>query len=166
MNKLAKIGLIGGLTLGAAWLIKLETMSNKLVTKLSNPRIHKADLSGIYFQTEIQLQNPTQNSMTITKPVVSISTNGVFIAGNKPESKKYFVKPLESTMIDTLEIVIPWTILLKYISTIYNNVPKIIIAYQENKKDEILKLIAIPLEMKYSLYADGLFYESTPEKIE
>ena len=166
MNKLAKIGIIGGLTLGAAWLMKLQIMSNKLITKLSNPRIQKVDQSGIVFRTEIELRNPTKNGMTITKPVVSISTDGEYITGNKPESKTYIIKPLSPLTIDTIEIVIPWLNLVKYASGILFKSSKIIAAYKANKKDEILSLLAIPLEIKYSLYADGLFYESKPQKIE
>ena len=56
--------------------------------------------------------------------------------------------------------------LVKYASGILFKVPQIIAAYKANKKDEILSLLAIPLEIKYSLYADGLFYESKPQKIE
>ena len=166
MNKLAKIGLVGGLTLGAVWLLKLQVMSNKLMSKLSNPRIHKVDKSGIVFRTEIQLHNPTKNSMTITKPVVSISTLGTYITGNKPEQKKYIIKPLSTTMIDTIEIVIPWINLISYFSGILLQVPKIIVAFKAKKKEDILKHLSIPLDMKYSLYADGLFYESKPQKIE
>ena len=166
MNKLAKIGIIGGLTLGAVWLIKLETMSNKLVTKLSNRKISKASLSGITFCTDLILENPTKHSMTITKPVVSILTNGKYITSNAPESKTYIVKPLSTTTIQRIEIVLPLTLLAKYATGILKNAPQIVITFNAKDTSKVLKLISIPLEMKYSLYADGLFYESEPQKIE
>jgi len=156
-----KIGIFGGLTLGAAWLFKLKTMSSKLKSSLSNPRIHKVDLKGIAFRTEIKLQNPTKNSMTITKPVVSISTNGNEITSSNPESKSYTIKPLSVTMIDTIELIIPWT----SFTDILTKIPAIIAAYKAGKTKSILKELAIPLEMNYSLYADGLFFESTPQKL-
>ena len=161
MNKLLKIGIFGGLTLGAAWLFKLKTMSNKLISSLSNPRIHKVDLSGIAFRTEIKLQNPTKNSMTISKPVVTMTSNGSNITSSNPESKSYTIKPLSVTMIDTIELVIPWTSL----SGVLTKIPALITAYKSGQTKSFLKTLAIPLEMNYSLYADGLFYESDPQKL-
>ncbi len=161
MNKLLKIGIFGGLTLGVAWLFKLKTMSGKLISSLSNPRIHKVDLNGIAFRTEIKLQNPTKNSMTITKPVVTMTSNGSNVSSSNPESKSYTIKPLSVTMIDTIELVIPWT----SISGVLTKIPALIAAYKAGKAKSILKELAIPLEMSYSLYADGLFYESDPQKL-
>jgi len=62
MNKLLGIGITGGLVIGIVKLLKMKTVSDRMVSNLSNPRIHKVDLSGIAFRTEIKIQNPTKKT--------------------------------------------------------------------------------------------------------
>jgi hypothetical protein len=165
MNKWLKIGIAGGLALGAIKLFRMKTVSEKMVSNLSNPRIHKVDLKGIYFRTEIKIQNPTKNSMTITKPAVTLTTKGKYITSNSPEQKEIIIKPLTTTDIDTIEINIGWSTLAGYVSGIVGKVPAIIAAFKKKDIKGIATALAIPIEMKYSLYANGLFYESVPQKI-
>jgi hypothetical protein len=91
MNKLLGIGIACGLAFGIVKLLKMKTVSEKMVSNLSNPRIHKVDLTGIAFRTEIKIQNPTKNSMTITKPVVTLSSQGKYITSNSPEQKSIVI---------------------------------------------------------------------------
>jgi hypothetical protein len=165
MNKWLKIGIAGGLVLGAVKLFKMKTVSEKMVSNLSNPRIHKIDLSGIYFRTEIKIQNPTKNSMSITKPAVTLTTNGKYITSNSPEQKEITIKPLTTTDIDTIELNIGWSTLAGYVTGIIGKAPTIISAFKKKDLKSIATALAIPIEMKYSLYANGLFYESELQKI-
>jgi len=165
MNKLLGIGIVGGLVFGAIKLFKMKTVSEKMVSNLSNPRIHKVDLSGIYFRTEIKIQNPTKNSMSITKPAVTLTTNGKYITSNSPEQKQITIQPLTTTDIDTIELNIGWTTLAGYVSGIIGKAPIIIAAFKKKDLKSIAAALAIPIEMKCSLYANGLFYESEPQKI-
>ncbi|HEY4785164.1 MAG TPA: hypothetical protein VIH57_03910, partial [Bacteroidales bacterium] len=151
MNKLLKIGIVGGLVFGAVKLFKMKTISNKMVSNLSNPRIHKVDLKGIAFRTEIKIQNPTQNSMTITKPVVTLSTNGKYITSNNPEQKSYVIKPLATTSIDTIELSLAWSTLAGYVTGIIGKAPQLIAAFKTKDLKAMAAALAIPLEMKYSL---------------
>jgi hypothetical protein len=165
MNKLLKIGIVGGLVFGAIKLFKMKKVSEKAVSNLSNPRIHKVDLKGMAFRTEIKIQNPTQNSMTITKPVVTLSTNGKYVTSNNPEQKSFTINPLTTTDISTIELSIPWTALAGYVTGIVGKAPQLIAAFKKKDMKAVAAALAIPLEMKYSLYANGIFYESTPQKI-
>jgi hypothetical protein len=165
MNKLLTIGIAGGLIYGAYKLIRMKNTSGKVVSALSNPRIHKVDLKGIVFRTEIKIQNPTKSSITITKPVVSLTTNGTSIAGSSPEAKTFTIKPLATTNLGTIELSIPWTSLVSYVSGILGKIPALIAAYRKKDMKAIAAALAIPMEMKYSLYANDIFYESTPQKI-
>ncbi|MFT3738499.1 MAG: hypothetical protein QM786_07055 [Breznakibacter sp.] len=165
MNKWLKIGIAGGLVLGAIKLFKMKNVSEKMVSNLSNPRIHKVDLTGIYFRTEIKIQNPTKNSMSITKPAVTLTTNSKYITSNSPEQKEITIKPLTTTDIDTIELNIGWTTLAGYVTGIITKAPTIIAAFKKKDLKSIAAALVIPLEMKYSLYANGLFYESEPQKI-
>ncbi|MFN8208097.1 MAG: hypothetical protein U0T82_11905 [Bacteroidales bacterium] len=165
MNRLLKIGIAGGLVFGAVKLFRMKKVSDKMVSNLSNPRIHKVDLSGIAFRTEIKIQNPTRNSMTITKPVVTLSTNGKYITSNSPEQKSFTIQPLTTTDIDTIEIPISWSTLAGYIKGIVGKAPELLAAFKKKDMQALTASLAIPMEMKYSLYADGLFYESTHQKL-
>ena len=87
MNKWLGIGVLGLLSAGAFKLFHLKQFSDKLMINLSNPRIHKIDSKGLAFRTEILLQNPTKYQLTITKPYITITTNGKFVSGSTPEQK-------------------------------------------------------------------------------
>jgi hypothetical protein len=163
MNKLLTIGIAGGLIYGAFKLIKMKNTSGKIVSALSNPRIHKVDLSGIAFRTEIKIQNPTKSSITVTKPVVTLSTKGNPITNNSPEAKTFTIKPLATTNLGTIELTIPLTTLLSYASGI--KIKNIVAAFKKKDMKALGAALNIPLEMKYSLYANNIFYESAPQKI-
>jgi hypothetical protein len=165
MNKLLKIGMAGGLVFGIVKLLKMKRVSDKMVSNLSNPRVHKVDLTGIVFRTEINIQNPTKDSMTITKPVVTLTTNGKYVSSNSPQQKTFTIQPLATTTIDTIEIPIGWTTLSGYVSGILGKIPEFITAFKNKDKTALAKALAIPLEMKYSLYANGIYYESETEKL-
>lgn len=165
MNKVLKIGIAGGLLLGIAKLLKMKKVSDKIISNLSNPRIHKVDLGGISFRTEIKIQNPTKNSMSITKPVVTLTTRGKYISSNSPEQKSFTIQPLATTTIDTVEIPIGWTTLAGYVSGIVGKVPAMVTAFKAKDMNALAKALSIPMEMKYSLYANGIYYESETEKL-
>jgi len=163
MNKLLTIGIAGGLIYGAFKLIKMKNTSGKIVSALSNPRIHKVDLSGIAFRTEIKIQNPTKSSITVTKPVVTLLTKGNPITNSSPEAKTFAIKPLATTNLGTIELTIPITTLLGYVSGI--KIKDVVAAFKKKDTKAIGAALNMPLEMKYSLYANNIFYESAPQKI-
>lgn len=165
MNTLFKIGIFGGLVLGVYKLLGMKRVSDKMVTSLSNSRIHKIDLKGIAIRTEINVSNPTKTTMKITKPFVTLTTKGKYITSTTPENKEFTINPLTETKIDTIEIVVPWTILAGYIYGIFGKIPQILAAFRTKDLTAVGQALAIPLEMKYSLYANGLSYESEPTKI-
>jgi len=149
VNKLLGIGIAGGLTLGIVKLLKMKSVSDKMVSNLSNPRIHKVDLTGIAFRTEIKIQNPTKNSMTITKPVVTLSSNGKYITSNSPEKKSIVIQQLRTTDIDIIEIPITWSSLAGYLTGIIIKVPALIASFKNKDLKSVAATLAIPLEMKY-----------------
>lgn len=165
MNKWLKIGIAGGLLFGVFKLFKMKTLSDKMVSSLSNPRIHKVDLSGIAFRTEIKIQNPTQNDMTITKPVVTLTTKGKYITSSSPENKEFAIQPLATTTIDTIELVVGWTTLAGYVTGLLLKIGSLIAAFKKKDIHGLMAILSIPLEMKYSLYANGIYYESDPQTI-
>lgn len=88
---------------------------------LVKPRVHKVDLSGIILRTEINIENPTRFTMNITKPVITLMSNGKYITSTKPEQKSVQIKPMDTSTIDTIQIVIPWTTVAAYVSDIVSS---------------------------------------------
>lgn len=86
MNKLLGIGLIGAGAFGLIQLLRMKNVGDSISTKLVNPRVHKVSLTGIFFRTEVSINNPTRDSITITKPVVTLTTN----KKNPPEHQEIF----------------------------------------------------------------------------
>ena len=165
MNNLIKIGIVGGLAFGAYQLFSMKRVSEKIVASLSKPRIHKVDLRGLIIRPEINIDNPTKSSVRITKPVITLTSKGKYITSSHPENKEITIKPLATSQIDTIELVVPWTILAGYIIGIIGKIPKILAAFKAKDITAFGTALEIPMEMKYSLYANGMSYESKAEKI-
>lgn len=165
MNKILGIGILGALAFGVYKLFGMKQISEKVVTHLSKPRVHKVDLRGIALRTEIKIDNPTRFSMNITKPIITLTTGGKYITSTRPEQKSVVIKPMDTSMIDTIEVVIPWTAVAEYAGDIISKIPELTEAWKKKKVGDFAKALAIPLEIKYSLYANGLFYEAEPQKI-
>jgi hypothetical protein len=165
MKTIFKVGIVSGILYGAYRLIGMKRVSEKAVTTLINPRIHSVDLRGLIVRTELDVANPTKTKMKITKPVITLTTNGKYITSSTPENKELTINPLSKTRIDTVEMTVPWTILAGYVVGILGKIPRIIAAYKTKDMKAVGTALAIPLEMSYSLYANGLSYESEPEKI-
>jgi len=165
MNKVLGIGLIG---LGAYGLIKLLRMKNvgdSISTNLVNPRIHKVTLQGISFRTEVAINNPTKDSVKITKPVVTLSTNGKLLSHSNSENKTITIEPLNVSQIDTIELVIGWTTIGPFVTGILKKIPQLIAAFKPGSTNDIGQILGIPVEMTFSTYANGIFYQSTPQKV-
>jgi len=165
MKTIFKIGILSVIALGTYKLLGMKKISEKVVTSLSNPRVHAIDMRGLVVRTEINVANPTRSTMNITKPVITLTTNGKYIASSRPENKVFKILPLAETKIDTIEVAVPWTILVGYVGGLLAKIPQIIAAFKTKDMNAVGEALSIPLEMQYSLYANGLSYESEPEKI-
>jgi hypothetical protein len=108
MNKLIGIRLLTTAGFFLLGMIKAQNVSENSTFKLANPRIHDVNMGGISFRTEIAVNNPTQDSLNMTKPVVSIWSNGKVLTQSLAENKTIQIKPLSVSSIDTIELVLPW----------------------------------------------------------
>ena len=165
MNDIVKYCIGGAIVLGIYKVMEIKTVSENIVTSLSNPRIHKIDMKGLAIRTEISVDNPTKGQIKISKPVVTLTTKGKYITSSHPENKQILIKKMTTTIIDTIEVVIPWTILIGYVAGLIGKIPQLVKAFENKDLTGIAKALEIPLEMKYSLYTNGLYYQSQPEKI-
>ena len=166
MNKLFRIGLFGL----ASWFIlrmaRAQNVSENALFSLVNPRIHLVNLAGISFRTEIAVNNPTKDSLNLTKPVVSIWVKGKVIGQSVAENKQIQINPLSVSKVDTLELVLPWTALSKVLGSVITQIPTLINAFKSKKFNQALSNLNLPLEMSFSTYVNGIFYQSQPEKLQ
>jgi hypothetical protein len=51
------------------------------------------------------------------------------------------------------------------ISNIVSKVPAVITAFKSGNKKNLIDQLGIPIEMSFTTYVNGLFYESEPSKI-
>lgn len=165
MSKILKIGLVAGVGLLLARLMRWKTTTDMLNFDLKEPRVHSVDLQGIHFRTEIAVHNPTKTKIKVTKPVITLTTNGKFLATSLPQNKEFVFEPLATSMIDTTEITLPWSSLGSYALNIFSKFSQIKAAYLKNDIKLLGSLIGVPLEMSYTLYSGNIFIKSQPQKI-
>ena len=104
MRNLLRFTLIGVAAYGVYRLLQMKNVSDLVTVRLLKPRIHKVDLSGLVFQTEVAINNPTRDSVTITKPVVTLTSNGNMLSQSDSANLSYKIAPLSVTMIDTISL--------------------------------------------------------------
>jgi hypothetical protein len=166
MNKLIGIGLLTTAGFFLLRMVKAQNVSENSTFKLANPRIHDVNLGGISFRTEIAVNNPTQGSLNMTKPVVSIWSNGKVLTQSLAENKTIQIKPLSVSNIDTIELVLPWTNLPKVVGSIITQIPALISAFKTKKLSNVLASLNLPLEMSFSTYVNGIFHQTPPQKLQ
>ena len=165
MNKLVGITLGAVAVYGIVRLLKMQNVGDQTNISLVNPRVHAVNLGGLSFRTEVAINNPSKDSVKITKPVVSVKSKGKLLSQSNAENKEIIIKPLGVTQIDTIELQINWMTLTGLISNIVSKVPAVITAFKKKKKKNLIDQLGIPIEMSFSTYVNGLFYESEPSKI-
>jgi hypothetical protein len=165
MNKLVGITLGAAAVYGIVRLLKMQNVSDQTNISLVNPRVHSINLGGLTFRTEVAINNPSKDSVTITKPVVSIKSNGKLLSQSNAENKEIIIKPLGVTQIDTIELQIGWMMLSGLISNIISKVPAVITSFKSGNKKNLVSQLGIPMEMSFTTYVNGLFYQSEPSKL-
>jgi hypothetical protein len=165
MNKLVGITLGAVAVYGIVRLLKMQNVGDQTNITLVNPRVHSINLGGITFRTEAAINNPSKDKVTITKPVVRVLSNNNLLTQSNAENKEIIIKPLGVTKIDTIAVSINWMTLTGLISNIVSKVPAVITAFKSGNKKNLIDQLGIPIEMSFTTYVNGLFYESEPSKI-
>ena len=165
MNKVVGIALGAGLVYGIVRLLRMQNVSEVANARLVNPRIHSVTLGGISFRTEVEINNPSRDSVKLTKPVVTLTSKGKMLTQSDAEDQIITIKPLGLTKIDTIELELDWFTLKGLVANIIKNVPKVIAAWKAGDKKNLIALLGVPLEMNFTTYVNGLFYQSEPEKL-
>jgi hypothetical protein len=165
MNKAVGLVLGAGVVYGIVRLLRMQNVSEMANAKLVNPRIHSVNLGGITFRTEVEINNPSRDSVKLTKPVVTLTSKGKMLAQSDAEDKIIAIKPLGITKIDTIELELDWFTLKGLVTNVIKNIPKAIAAWKAGDKKNLMTILGVPLEMNFTTYVNGLFYQSPSEKL-
>ena len=165
MNKV----IIAGALVGGALLIKrgldYNALSKNVTVDLYKARIHSVSLSGIIFATGVRIKNPVNIQVSITKPTISLTTNGSLLGSSPVENKTVKIKGLSETDLGTLQLTLPWLPLIQFIGTGFN-LSKILEAWKTKNAATLAKAIKLPIEIAVSLYVDStMFIKTKPIKI-
>lgn len=165
MNKVVGIALGAGLVYGLVRLLKMHNVSDMSTMKMVNPRIHSINLGGLNFRTEVEVNNPSRDSIRITKPVVTLTSKNKFLTQSDAENKEIIIQPLAVTKIDTIELELSWSTLAGLIKNIVTKIPAVITAWKSGNKKNLVAQLGVPMEMYFTTYVNGLFYQSPSEKL-
>ena len=165
MNKVLGIAIGAGLVYGMVRLLKMQNVSDVSTMKMVNPRIHSINLGGLTFRTEVEVNNPSRDSIRITKPVVTLTSKNKFLTQSDAENKESVSQPLAVTKIDTIELELSWSILAGLIKNIVTKIPAVITAWKSGNKKNLVAQLGVPMEMYFTTYVNGLFYQSPSEKL-
>ena len=165
MNKVLGIAIGAGLVYGVVRLLKMQNVSDVSTMKMVNPRIHSINLGGLTFRTEVEVNNPSRDSIRITKPVVTLTSKNKFLTQSDAENKEIVIQPLAVTKIDTIELELSWSILAGLIKNIVTKIPAVITAWKSGNKKNLVAQLGVPMEMYFTTYVNGLFYQSPSEKL-
>ena len=165
MNKVVGIALGAGLVYGLVRLLKMQNVSDMSTMKMVNPRIHSINLGGLTFRTEVEVNNPSRDSIRITKPVVTLTSKNKFLTQSDAENKEIIIQPLAVTKIDTIELELSWSILAGLIKNIVTKIPAVITAWKSGNKKNLVAQLGVPMEMYFTTYVNGLYYQSPSEKL-
>jgi hypothetical protein len=174
MNKVGKVVIAGLGIFGISKLfsaVQAYNVTEEMSINILNPRIIKADPNpisgGLEVGFELQLQNPTKGSLRVTQPYMQILSGKSVIAQSPVSQKEYTVKSLSELTLDTIKFKLGWlTIVSTLISKKYG-IPTDLTLIQKvswiiNNYKSVVN--TLDLSIRYTSYANGLFYEDI-EKI-
>lgn len=165
MNKVVGVALAGVALYGLVRLLKMQSVSDLASFTLVNPRVHNVSLAGMSLRTEVAVNSASRDSVKITKPVVVLTSNGRFLTQSMAENKVIEIRPLSITNIDTIEIVLNWSILRSVVANLIKKIPLMIASFKKGNSKNLISQLGIPMEMYFITYVNGLFYQSEPEKL-
>ncbi|REJ62120.1 MAG: hypothetical protein DWQ21_07315 [Bacteroidetes bacterium] len=159
MNKVLLFTAAGGALLWVSRMLSAKQMSENSVIRILRPRVSKTNLYGLTIALDVAVDNPTNKSVTITSPVITLSSNGAHLASTPPTRNTFRIEALSQSMLNSVEIQLPWTSLVRYAGSMLTK-------FQELPDGQrTLENLAIPLEYKYTTYVNGVLYESKPERV-
>ena len=161
--------LLTGALIGGAYLLKrgldYQALQKNMAVNIYKPRIHSVTGSRIVFATGVKISNPTGIKASITKPSITLFSNGLELGRSPVENKTVNINGLAETDLGTITITLEWLPLIRMIGTGID-IPKVLEAWKTKSTAKQASAIKIPIEMTVSTYVDKtLFIKTPPVKI-
>jgi len=159
MNKLITLGILAGGGLLAYRAFQLNAMAGNITTRISGVKVQSLNLSGLTIAIGIAVNNPTKTAVTISKPVVVLTSNGKYVGESDAEGKVFKVAAQRVSSIGDIAIKIPLTSAMTLFKGI--NLTGLFAAFQgqslQTAAQAAISQIKVPIEAQISFYADSLF---------
>ncbi len=141
---------IGGAVYFGNKLLRTAHVGDKLNIRYLNTRLYSITAKGIEIRTDVLLQNPTTNRLTLTQPFVRLLKGNQVVASSKMENNLYKIEKLSETTIKDLSIS---TTFAELATSIWQQAFALI---QGKSLKEAIK--GMNLNIEYSTYANGIPY--------
>ena len=102
-------------------------------------------------RTEVAVNNASRDSVKVTKPVVVLTSNGRFLTQSVAENKIIEIRPLTITNIDTIEIVLNWSILGSLVTNLIKKIPLVIASFKQGNNKNLISQLGIPTKNEQHL---------------
>jgi hypothetical protein len=159
MKDILTLGVIGGLLFFGFRLFSAKRLGDKSVVRTLRPRVHKLNANGLFIRMELEVDNPTAATVTVTKPVVYLYTKGQLLASTAPDSKVYTIEPMATTQLDSVEFRVSLLEAGRYLASLPGRIKELNEIRRREGSIE-LSALGIPLEYSYSIYVNDLRFES------
>jgi hypothetical protein len=167
MNKLLTLGILAGGGLLAYRAFQLNALAGNITTRLTGFRIHQFNLSGLTVVVGVAVNNPTRSAVTISKPVVVLTSKGQYVGESDAEGKTFKVAPQQVSSIGEIAVKIPLTSAMTLFKDI--NLTGLFAAFKgqalQAAAQSAMAQIRVPVEAQISFYADSLFVKLPATRI-
>jgi hypothetical protein len=167
MNKLLTIGILAGGGLLAYRAFQLNALAGNITTRITGVRVHQLNMSGLTIAVGVAINNPTKSTVTISKPVVILTSNSQYIGESDAEGQVFKVAAQKVSSIGDILIKIPLTSAMTIFKGI--NLSGLFAAFGgqslQAAAQSAMSQIKVPVEAQISFYADTLFVKLPPTKV-
>lgn len=167
MSKLLTIGLLAGGGLLVYRALQLNALAGNITTRMTGIRVHQLNFSGLTMAIGIAINNPTRSTVTISKPVVILTSKSQYVGESDAEGKKFTVAAEKVSSIGEILINIPLTSAMTLFKGI--NLTGLFAAFKGQSllaaAQSAISQIKVPIEAQISFYADSLFVKLSPTRV-
>lgn len=167
MSKLLTIGLLAGGGLLAYRAFQLNALAANITTRITGLRVHQLNFSGLTMAVGVAINNPTNSTVKITKPVVILTSNSQYAGESDADGKAFTVAAQKVSSIGEIFIKIPITSAMTLFKGI--NLTALFAAFQgqslQAAAQSAMSQIKMPIEAQISFYADSLFIKLPQTRI-
>lgn len=159
MNNIITFGILAGGGYLAYRAFQLNALAGNITTRITGVRVHQLNLSGLTIVVSVAINNPTKSTVSISKPVVVLTTKGQYVGESDAEGKTFKVAGQKVSSIGDILIKIPLTSAMALFKGI--NLTGLFAAFKGQSlltaAQAAITQIKMPIEAQISFYADSLF---------